>query len=158
MALRPSNVQPQPTQDLSNLVEMWRKRLPNEWDDQDVWQNLLVWRLVIFERIATMNVKTQHDLRLQFVSTEMAWTHNQLATTARIHKLQHLTERHLLQAQKIPGLQQAESFVCARESVRVAQELSPDNFKEQLDAIDAINLQIFDAPQVGGFHFIFSLS
>ena len=39
MALRPVNVQPQPTQDLSNLVEMWRKRLPNEWDEQNVWQN-----------------------------------------------------------------------------------------------------------------------
>jgi hypothetical protein len=39
MALRPVNEHPQPTQDLSNLVEMWRKRLPNEWDEQNVWQN-----------------------------------------------------------------------------------------------------------------------
>lgn len=78
----------------------------------------------------------------------MAWTHNQLATVARKHKLQTLAERHLQSVQKIPGLRTKESFVCALEAVRLAQELSPDDFKGQLDAINTINLQLYDQIQV----------
>lgn len=40
------NTQMQPPQDLNSLVELWRKRLPNSWDEMEVWQDLLEWRCV----------------------------------------------------------------------------------------------------------------
>ena len=101
--------------DLSNLVEMWRKRLPNEWDDQDVWQSVLLWRLIAFERISAMNAKAQlppNDARMQFVCSEMGWTHNQLAKIARKHKLRSLSERHLQQALRLePGNRAAADYL-----------------------------------------------
>jgi len=34
--------------DLKDVLETWRTRLPNEWDDPVVWSDLLQWRNHIY--------------------------------------------------------------------------------------------------------------
>ena len=150
-AMHPSNSMRTPPPDLSSLVELWRKRLPNMWDEIEVWQDLLMWRSFVFEKIGSMNKVTgKKETPIPFVQSETAWTINQLAKVARHHKMKGVCEKTLNTMYKMQSVDASYLFVKAKEQVLCHMQLSSD-LEKQLEIINATNLQYFQPPQKSEF-------
>jgi len=150
-AMHPSNSMRTPPPDLSSLVELWRKRPPNMWDEIEVWQDLLMWRSFVFEKIGAMNkVTSKKETPIPFVQSETAWTINQLAKVARHHKMKGVCEKTLERMYKMQSVEPAYLFAKAKEQVLCHMELSSD-LEKQLEIINSTNLQYFQRSQNSEF-------
>lgn len=153
-AMHPSKLMRNPGPDLSSLVELWRKRLPNEWDEVEVWQDVLQWRLLIFDKIATLNKGGKME-SVQFAQNEMAWTINQLAKVARQHRMKDVCEKTLGMMYKFQAVDPADLFDKARESVMCHMQLTlkpkDADLQAQLTIINGTNLQYFKPKQNAEF-------
>ncbi|KAE8655962.1 hypothetical protein F3Y22_tig00117012pilonHSYRG00107 [Hibiscus syriacus] len=71
--------------DLKDILETWRLRTPNKWDNMSIWHDLLQWRnemyiavIDVFKEFSTTNPQLHH---LGF--RDKAWNVNKLARIAR---------------------------------------------------------------------------
>ena len=108
--------------DVSTTFDTWRHRMPNMWDDMGVWHDVLGWRLVVFEKLALQQSKPKKESAPTPSgpppgSNETAFTLNQLAHAARLHKLRNVCQRTLTAVVRVTSLHSDELFAKAREQV-----------------------------------------
>ncbi|EDQ87449.1 uncharacterized protein MONBRDRAFT_10012 [Monosiga brevicollis MX1] len=141
-------------QEVSNTLDAWRHRMPCLWDEMNTWDDLLLWRQFVYERLTSLAgpttksdpaAATNHEAAFK----DMASTLNRLAHTAREHRIRSVCERRLQSLHNLGKVPPSELFVKAREHVLCEMQLAPDDFEAQMDVINGITLGHFSQEQNG---------
>lgn len=74
-------------QDLTETLEAWRLRTPNEWESLSHWQDVLMWRNQIYNNVITAfaRLRDSHPNLHQLGFKDKAWSVNKLAAVALKH-------------------------------------------------------------------------
>ncbi|KAG7584206.1 Protein kinase-like domain superfamily [Arabidopsis suecica] len=130
--------------DLKDILETWRLRTPNEWDNMTVWYDMLQWRnemynVVIdaFKDFATSNSPLHH---LGF--RDKAWNVNKLARIARKQGLYDVCVQILEKMYGHSTMEVQEAFVKIREQAKAYLEMKGER-ASGLNLINSTNLEYF---------------
>ena len=148
--------------DLKMILQAWRERLPNLYDDISVWSDLVAWRQHVFSHI------NRHFLPLippppanQGVSGntgtagyrgfhETAWIINRFAHVARKHGLLEVCHNSLNKIYSLPNIEISEAFLKLREQARCHYQV-PSELQAGLEVINNTNLMYFSLSQKAEF-------
>ncbi|ORZ37497.1 hypothetical protein BCR44DRAFT_1511660 [Catenaria anguillulae PL171] len=139
----------------------WRDRLPNRWDDIDVWSDLVAWRQHIFGAInkafypihtalATNNGPPASASAYRGYH-ETAWIINRFANVARLHGLTTVCIQYLPKIYALPNIEIHEAFLKLREQAKCYLQ-NPDEYRNGLDIINHTNLVYFNSQQKAEFY------
>ncbi|KAI7824749.1 FAT domain-containing protein, partial [Gamsiella multidivaricata] len=152
------------SQDLKSTLQTWRERLPNTWDDINVWSDLVAWRQHIFSAIN----KTYLPLIQQLPSVtpgtggsnsnsfayrgyhETAWIINRFAHVARKHQLAEVCINQLTKIYTLPNIEIQEAFLKLREQAKCHFQNEAE-LTTGLEVINNTNLMYFSPNQKAEF-------
>ncbi|XWS45545.1 hypothetical protein CRYUN_Cryun15aG0145700 [Craigia yunnanensis] len=130
--------------DLKDILETWRLRTPNEWDNMSVWCDLLQWRnemynavIDAFKEFSTTNPQLHH-----LGYRDKAWNVNKLA---RIARKQGLYDVCVMILEKMYGhstMEVQEAFVKIREQAKAYLDMKGE-LTSGLNLINSTNLEYF---------------
>ncbi|KAF9958937.1 hypothetical protein BGZ72_010618 [Mortierella alpina] len=152
------------SQDLKSTLQTWRERLPNTWDDINVWSDLVAWRQHIFSAIN----KSYLPLIQQLPSVtpgaggsnsnsfayrgyhETAWIINRFAHVARKHQLSEVCINQLTKIYTLPNIEIQEAFLKLREQAKCHFQNEAE-LTTGLEVINNTNLMYFSPNQKAEF-------
>jgi transformation/transcription domain-associated protein len=150
--------------ELKTLMQTWRERLPNLWDDINAWSDLVAWRQHVFGAVNKAYLPLvpliQHQGNAQSSSNsyayrgyhETAWIINRFAHVARKHYLNDVCISSLTKIYTLPNIEIQEAFLKLREQAKSHfQQNSPNELAQGLEVINNTNLMFFAAPQKAEF-------
>ncbi|XP_042382892.1 transcription-associated protein 1-like [Zingiber officinale] len=130
--------------ELKDIVETWRLRTPNEWDNMSVWYDLQQWRnemynVVIdaFKDYAQTNPQLHH-----LGYRDKAWNVNKLAHVARKQGLYDVCVKILEKMYGHSTMEVQEAFVKIREQAKAYLEMKGELISG-LNLINNTNLEYF---------------
>jgi transformation/transcription domain-associated protein len=154
--------------DVKSVLMAWRERLPNEWDDINIWSDLVAWRQHIFQAInrtllpllPSQSQQTQSGQGSQANSGtlayrgyhETAWTVNRFAHVARKHHLMDVCISALNKIYTLPNIEIQEAFLKLREQAK-SHYYTPGGgeLTQGLEVINNTNLVYFNTNQKAEF-------
>ncbi|KAA1099348.1 hypothetical protein PGT21_004258 [Puccinia graminis f. sp. tritici] len=146
--------------DLKHVLQTWRERLPNQWDDINIWSDLVAWRQHVFSAINRTYIPLiQSNLGANTQSFayrghhETAWMVNRFAHVARKHGLSQLCKDSLTRIYTLPNIEISEAFLKLCEQAKVHFE-NPDDLGSGFEVISHTNLMYFGPSQKSEFHTI----
>ncbi|XLR64513.1 hypothetical protein S83_015185 [Arachis hypogaea] len=132
--------------DLKDILETWRLRTPNKWDNMSVWYDLLQWRnemynsvIEAFKDFGSTN-STLHHLGYR----DKAWTVNRLAHIARKQGLFDVCVTILEKLYGHSTMEVQEAFVKITEQAKAYLETKGE-LTSGLNLINSTNLEYFPA-------------
>ncbi|KAJ3037893.1 hypothetical protein HDV00_001237 [Rhizophlyctis rosea] len=149
-------------QELKGILQTWRERLPNNWDDINLWSDLVHWRQHVFSTInkaylplipqlnqtaATPNPSSSYAYRGYH---ETAWIINRFARVSRKHQLTDVCISSLGKIYTLPNIEIQEAFFKLREQAKCHFQ-SPAEYHTGLDVINNTNLLYFSTQQKAEF-------
>ena len=147
------------SQDLKRVLQSWRERLPNVWDDINEWNDLVTWRKHAFSVInkvyiplipaiqQTNNNNNSYAFRGYH---EIAWVINRFAHVARKHNMPDVCINQLTKIYTLPNIEIQEAFLKLREQAKCHYQ-NPAELNTGLDVISNTNLVYFAAQQKAEF-------
>lgn len=130
--------------DLKDILETWRLRTPNEWDNMSVWYDLLQWRnemynavIDAFKDFANTNQQLHH-----LGYRDKAWNVNKLAHIARKQGLYDVCVTILEKMYGHSTMEVQEAFVKIREQAKAYLEMKGE-LTNGLNLINSTNLEYF---------------
>ncbi|GJS29218.1 transformation/transcription domain-associated protein-like protein isoform X2 [Tanacetum coccineum] len=130
--------------DLKDILETWRLRTPNEWDNLSVWYDLLQWRnemynavIDAFKDFANTNSQLHH-----LGYRDKAWNVNKLAHIARKQGLHDVCVTVLEKMYGHSTMEVQEAFVKIREQAKAYLEMKGE-LTSGLNLINSTNLEYF---------------
>ncbi|OMO57052.1 hypothetical protein CCACVL1_26034 [Corchorus capsularis] len=130
--------------DLKDILETWRLRTPNEWDNMSVWYDLLQWRnemynavIDAFKEFSTTNPQLHH-----LGYRDKAWNVNKLARIARKQGLHDVCVAILEKMYGHSTMEVQEAFVKIREQAKAFLEMKGE-LTSGLSLINSTNLEYF---------------
>ncbi|OMO84636.1 hypothetical protein COLO4_21911 [Corchorus olitorius] len=130
--------------DLKDILETWRLRTPNEWDNMSVWYDLLQWRnemynavIDAFKEFSTTNPQLHH-----LGYRDKAWNVNKLARIARKQGLHDVCVAILEKMYGHSTMEVQEAFVKIREQAKAFLEMKGE-LTSGLNLINSTNLEYF---------------
>lgn len=150
------------SQDLKRVLQAWRERLPNNWDDINIWNDLVTWRKHAFDVInkyylplipsfnqgnGNGNANQSHAYRGYH---EIAWVINRFAHVAREHNMPEVCINQLAKIYTLPNIEIQEAFLKLREQAKCYYK-NPAELNTGLDVISNTNLVYFAAQQKAEF-------
>jgi transformation/transcription domain-associated protein len=149
------------SQELKGILITWRERLPNIWDDVNIWSDLVAWRQHIFTTInksyvpllPLLNGPTggappmSHAYRGYH---ETAWIINRFSHVARKHQLTDVCISSLSKIYTLPNIEIPEAFYKLREQAKCYFQY-PSEYSTGLDVINNTNLRYFSPSQKAEF-------
>ncbi|ORX57551.1 hypothetical protein DM01DRAFT_1302758 [Hesseltinella vesiculosa] len=155
--------------ELRNVLGTWRERLPNTWDDINVWSNLVAWRQHIFSAINRTYLPLIPLLQTQAGPQtgqnpnnagagnsfayrgyhETAWIINRFAHVARKHQLYDVCINSLTKIYTLPNIEIQEAFLKLREQAKCYYQ--NHELTAGLDVINNTNLMYFKLQQKAEF-------
>lgn len=150
--------------ELKTVLQTWRERLPNTWDDINVWSDLVAWRQHIFSAInkaylPLIPMLQQAASGSATASTnsfayrgyhETAWIINRFAHVARKHQLADVCINSLTKIYTLPNIEIQEAFLKLREQAKCHYQ-NPLELSTGLDVINNTNLMYFGSQQKAEF-------
>jgi transformation/transcription domain-associated protein len=150
--------------DLKSILTTWRERLPNTWDDINVWSDLVAWRQHIFSAINRTYLPLIPLLQQPAGGTntgnansyayrgyhETAWIINRFAHVARKHQLYDVCINYLTKIYTLPNIEIQEAFLKLREQAKCYYQ-NPAELTAGLDVINNTNLVYFSHQQKAEF-------
>ncbi|CEP07551.1 hypothetical protein [Parasitella parasitica] len=166
--------------ELRSILGTWRERLPNMWDDINVWSDLVAWRQHIFSAINRTylplipSLQQQQQQQQQPASGnngngngqnnsggnghsyayrgyhETAWIINRFAHVARKHQLYDVCINYLTKIYTLPNIEIQEAFLKLREQAKCYYQ-NPNELTAGLDVINNTNLMYFTHQQKAEF-------
>ncbi|SCW01236.1 LAFE_0D08130g1_1 [Lachancea fermentati] len=148
-------------QEVKRVLQAWRDRLPNIWDDINMWNDLITWRQHAFQVInnaylplvpalqqanGNSNVNT-HAYRGYH---EIAWVINRFAHVARKHNMPDVCISQLARIYTLPNIEIQEAFLKLREQAKCHYQ-SMNELTTGLDVISNTNLVYFGTVQKAEF-------
>lgn len=151
----------QQSQQLKNILITWRERLPNEWDDINVWSDLVAWRQHIFSAINSVYLGiTQSNPSAPTPGGqssyayrgyhETAWIINRFAHVARKHHLSDVCITSLTKIYTLPNIEIQEAFLKLREQAKCHYQQA-NELTTGLEVINNTNLGYFGPAQKAEF-------
>lgn len=149
------------SQELKNTLMTWRERLPNLWDDINVWSDIVAWRQHVFSAInsAYMPLVPQGGQGAQSQNNnshayrgfhEAAWIINRFAHVARKHELSEVCLSSLTKIYTLPNIEIQEAFLKLREQAKCHFQ-NPSELTQGLEVISNTNLSFFGPAQKAEF-------
>ncbi|KAG2237337.1 hypothetical protein INT48_009070 [Thamnidium elegans] len=150
--------------ELRSILGTWRERLPNMWDDINVWSDLVAWRQHIFSAInrtylplipllqpvaGQTNASSGHSYAYRGYH-ETAWIINRFAHVARKHHLYDVCINYLTKIYTLPNIEIQEAFLKLREQAKCYYQ-NPNELTAGLDVINNTNLMYFTHQQKAEF-------
>ncbi|KAL3231163.1 Transcription-associated protein 1 [Nakaseomyces bracarensis] len=148
-------------QEIKRVLQAWRDRLPNIWDDVNMWNDLVTWRQHVFQVInnsylplipalqqanSNGNVNT-HAYRGYH---EIAWVINRFAHVARKHYMPDVCINQLARIYTLPNIEIQEAFLKLREQAKCHYQ-NMNELTTGLDVISNTNLVYFGTVQKAEF-------
>ncbi|CAB4408939.1 unnamed protein product [Rhizophagus irregularis] len=146
--------------ELKTVLQSWRERLPNMWDDINIWSDIVAWRRHVFAVINKSfaqfqlqpNNNTMAPTNYPFRGHhETAWTINRFAHVARKHHLSDVCVNFLQHIYSLPNIEIQEAFLKLREQTKCHYQ-NPGEVSAALDVINNTNLNYFGPQQKAEFH------
>lgn len=149
------------SQDLKRVLQVWRERLPNTWDDINIWNDLITWRqhafLVINEVYMPFIPVLQQSNSGGNANSyayrgfhEIAWVINRFAHVARKHGMAEVCINQLTKIYQLPNIEIQEAFLKLKEQVKCHYQ-NPNELNTGLDVISNTNLVYFATQQKAEF-------
>ncbi|GMM58795.1 histone acetyltransferase [Maudiozyma humilis] len=149
------------TQEVKRVFLAWRDRLPNVWDDIDLWNDLVTWRQHVFQVInnayvpliptlqqnSNNNIVNSHAYRGYH---ELAWIINRFAHVARKHNMPEVCISQLARIYTLPNIEIQEAFLKLREQAKCHYQ-NTNELTTGLDVISNTNLVYFGTGQKAEF-------
>lgn len=148
------------SQELKRVLQVWRERLPNTWDDINIWNDLVTWRQHAFQVINQAYVPlipvvqssadgnaSSHAYR---GFHEIAWVINRFAHVCRKHNMPDVCVNQLTKIYQLPNIEIQEAFLKLKEQVK-CHYLNPNELNTALDVIRNTNLVYFATQQKAEF-------
>lgn len=130
--------------DLKDILETWRLRTPNEWDNMSVWYDLLQWRnemynavIDAFKDFGSSNTQLHH-----LGYRDKAWNVNKLARIARKQGLYDVCVQILEKMYGHSTMEVQEAFVKIKEQAKAYLEMKGE-LTSGLNLINSTNLEYF---------------
>ena len=147
----------QAIQELKGTLGTWRDRLPNFWEDINLWSQLVAWRQHVFS-VINKNYQNFTDQNSQgSVNTlayrgyhEIAWIINRFAHVARKHHLFEVCNNSLSKIYTLPNIEIQDAFLKLREQAKCHLDVNKD-LSSGLDVINTTNLGYFQSVQRAEF-------
>lgn len=145
--------------ELKHIMQTWRERLPNAWDDINVWSDLVSWRQHVFSVVNKAYlplIPMAHGQPANANSQayrgyhETAWIINRFAHVARKHGLFEVCHNSLTKIYTLPNIEISEAFLKLREQAKCHFQ-NPAELGLGLDVINNTNLMYFGAAQKAEF-------
>lgn len=148
--------------ELRSILGTWRERLPNMWDDINVWSDLVAWRQHIFSCINRTYLPLIPLLQPQPGNAgtgnsyayrgyhETAWIINRFAHVARKHQLYDVCINYLTKIYTLPNIEIQEAFLKLREQAKCYFQ-NQNELTAGLDVINNTNLMYFTHQQKAEF-------
>ncbi|KAJ1975068.1 transcription-associated protein 1, partial [Dimargaris xerosporica] len=152
--------------ELKTSLQTWRERLPNAWDDIQLWSDMVAWRQHMFTAInktylpliPAITAKVGAGTNVNAGATsfayrgyhETAWIINRFARVARKHKLLDVCVDSLKKIYTLPNIEIQEAFLKLKEQAECYYE-NPAEWTTGLDAINNTNLIYFNGTQKAEF-------
>ncbi|XP_074572437.1 uncharacterized protein LOC141828947 isoform X1 [Curcuma longa] len=129
--------------ELKDILETWRLRTPNEWDNMSVWYELLQWRNEMYNVVIDAfkdypQTNPQHHLGYR----DKAWNVNKLAHVARKQGLYDVCVTILDKMYGHSTMEVQEAFVKIREQAKAYLEMRGELISG-LNLINNTNLEYF---------------
>ncbi|EPX72752.1 transcription-associated protein [Schizosaccharomyces octosporus yFS286] len=151
-------------QEIKVILQSWRERLPNIWDDIDCWSDLVSWRKIVFKDINNVFLPLASALQQAPNGTsngnstsylyrgyhELAWIINRFAHVARVQHLPEVCISQLTKIYTLPNIEIQEAFLKLREQAKCHYEY-PSEMHLGLEVINNTNLMYFRNPQKAEF-------
>jgi transformation/transcription domain-associated protein len=147
--------------DLKAVLQTWRDRLPNLWDDVNIWSDMVAWRQHIFQAINRAYLPLLPSKDGQPVATanshayrgyhETAWIINRFAHVARKHHLTDVCISSLNKIYTLPNIEIQEAFLKLREQAKCHYQ-NPLELAQGLEVINNTNLAYFNLIQKSEFY------
>ncbi|XVE87428.1 hypothetical protein DITRI_Ditri18aG0116500 [Diplodiscus trichospermus] len=130
--------------DLKDILETWRLRTPNEWDNMSVWYDLLQWRNEMYNAVidAFKDFSTTNPQLHHLGYRDKAWNVNKLARIARKQGLYDVCVTILEKMYGHSTMEVQEAFVKIREQAKAYLEMKGE-LTSGLNLIDSTNLEYF---------------
>lgn len=148
-------------QEVKRVLQAWRDRLPNIWDDVNMWNDLVTWRQHAFQVINNAYLplipSLQHANSNSNVNThayrgyhEIAWVINRFAHVARKHNMPDVCISQLARIYTLPNIEIQEAFLKLREQAKCHYQ-NMNELTTGLDVISNTNLVYFGTVQKAEF-------
>ncbi|KIX08948.1 uncharacterized protein Z518_00026 [Rhinocladiella mackenziei CBS 650.93] len=147
------------SQEVKLLLQAWRDRLPNIWDDINAWQDLVTWRQHVFQLVNSTylpllpqggnNVGNNSYAFRGYHET--AWIINKFAHVARKHQMPEVCITQLGKIYTLPNIEIQEAFLKLREQAKCHYQNKAE-LNNGLDVINNTNLNYFGAQQKAEFY------
>lgn len=156
-----SNVETK-AQEMKVILQAWRERLPNPWDDINVWGDLVAWRQHVFSVINKYYIPLVPQIQSQYGNNsatnstsyrgyhEIAWIINRFAHVARKHGMADVCIGQLTKIYSLPNIEIQEAFLKLREQAKCHYQ-NPNELRTGLDVISNTNLIYFTSEQKAEF-------
>jgi transformation/transcription domain-associated protein len=165
VSLVSTNVQnlEQRSTELRSILATWRDRLPNTWDDINIWSDTIAWRQHVFNAINRTYLPLIPMLPMNQPNVpgansfayrgyhESAWIINRFAHVARKHQLNDVCINYLTKIYTLPNIEIQEAFLKLREQAKCYYQ-NPSELTAGLDVITNTNLNYFSLPQKAEFY------
>lgn len=149
------------SQELKRVLQIWRERLPNVWDDINIWNDLVTWRQHAFQVINKVYMpfipilqQNNSDGNANSYAYrgfhEIAWVINRFAHVARKHNMSDVCNIQLTKIYQLPNIEIQEAFLKLKEQVKCHYQ-NPNELNTGLDVIRNTNLVYFATQQKAEF-------
>lgn len=149
------------SQELKRVLQVWRERLPNTWDDINIWNDLVTWRQHAFQVINKVYMPFIPILQQSNSGGnansyayrgfhEIAWVINRFAHVARKQNMPEVCIKELTRIYQLPNIEIQEAFLKLKEQVKCHYQ-NPNELNTGLDVISNTNLVYFAAQQKAEF-------
>lgn len=135
-----------PYQEVRDITDTWRLRIPNEWESMQHWQDLLMWRNHIYNTIITAfaPLAEANPQLHQLGYRDKAWSVNKLGAIATFHGHTDTCLSILNTMYGFSAMEVQEAFVKIREQARAYLE-RPAELMAGLNLLSTTNLDYFGA-------------
>lgn len=149
------------SQELKRVLQAWRERLPNSWDDINIWNDLVTWRQHAFGVINRVYMPFIPALQQSNGNNnansyayrgyhEIAWVINRFAHVARKHDMPEVCINQLTKIYTLPNIEIQEAFLKLREQAKCHYQ-KQNELNTGLDVISNTNLVYFATQQKAEF-------
>ncbi|KAG2212646.1 hypothetical protein INT47_000623 [Mucor saturninus] len=154
----------QRSSEIRSILGTWRERLPNTWDDINMWSDTVAWRQHVFSAINRTYLPLIPMLPNQITPGnpqsansfayrgyhETAWIINRFAHVARKHHLNEVCLNYLTKIYTLPNIEINEAFLKLREQAKCYYQETSE-LTAGLDVITNTNLSYFSLQQKAEF-------
>lgn len=148
-------------QEVKRVFQAWRDRLPNIWDDINLWNDLVTWRQHVFQVVNNAYLplipSLQQSNNNNIINThayrgyhELAWIINRFAHVARKHDMPEVCISQLARIYTLPNIEIQEAFLKLREQAKCHYQ-NMNELTTGLDVISNTNLVYFGTGQKAEF-------